>query len=150
MKKLFVLLVLILVFTSCTSYKPSLPSPTDLFEEISEDAGITYMYDMTDEMLEDVIGISPEIYSDAIYMTPGTGISPEEVIIVIGNTDDDADFIEEKLNKRLAYIEKSAENYLIEEMPMIEKAVIRRDGLTVSLIVSPNVDAISEVYNKYN
>ena len=150
MKKLFVLLLLIFVLSSCTPNKLNLPTPIDLFEKISEDAAITRMYDMTDEMLEDVIGISPEIYSSAIYMTPGTGISPEEIIIVKGNTEADADFIEEKLNKRLAYIKKSAENYLIEEMPMIEKAVIRRDGLTVSLIVSPVVDDIIEIYDNYN
>lgn len=150
MKKLFVLLLLVFILVSCTVDKSELPSPTELFSEISEDAGITYMYDMTDEMLEDVVGIAPDVYSDAVYMTPGTGISPEEVIIVKGNTEADADLIEEKLNKRLTYIKKSVENYLIEEMPMIEKAVIRRDGLTVSLIVSPNVQGIIEIYDKYN
>ncbi|MBE6651539.1 MAG: DUF4358 domain-containing protein [Ruminococcaceae bacterium] len=150
MKKLLIIALLIFAFTSCSTKKEAFPLPHDLFEEISEKTKLAEMYDMTDEMLEDVVGITPDIYSDAVYMTSSNGMSSEEIIIVKGNTEDDADVIEEKLGKRLNYIKKSAENYLIEEMPIIEKAVIRRDGLTVSLIVSPKVDKIIEIYKNYN
>ena len=149
MKRSLSLLFISLILVSCSSGPLELPSPPDLFEVIAERVGITDMYDLSDEMLEDVIGIPSESCESAVYMTPGTGISPEVIIIVKANTAEDVDLIEEKLEKRLAYVRKSAENYLIEEMPMIDKAVLRRDGLTVSLIISPKVSEINAVYDEY-
>lgn len=149
MKRLFILIAAALMLVSCAEEKKVLPQPAALFEEISKVADVQEMFDVSEEMLEDVIGISPELYDSAVYMISGTGVSPEEIIIVRAKTKEDADTVKEKLEKRLSYIKKSAENYLIEEMPTIEKAVIRQDDLTVSLIVSKQVDTIVAVYKEY-
>ncbi len=143
MKKALII-ILALFLTACTA--DEFPSPAELYAEISESVEIGEMYDLADEMLEDVVGISPDSYTEAVYMTYGTGISPEEIIIVRAKDSDYAITVKEKLDKRLAYIRKSAENYLIEELPIIEKAVIRQDGLTLSLIVSEKSAEIEKIY----
>lgn len=147
MKKLIAILFVIVLFTSCSALE--LPAPKALYEEITENIDIGEMYDLSDEMLEDVTGITSDLYTEAIYMTYGTGISPEEIIIIKAVDSASLTKIQEKLEKRLAYIKKSAENYLVEELPTIEKAVIRQDGLTLSLIVSSKVEEITELYNSY-
>ena len=47
-----------------------------------------------------------------------------------------------KLDEYLEYREKAAQVYLTENMPVIQAAVVRQDGLTVSLILAPEVDDI--------
>lgn len=144
MKRLLLIFMLVFI-VSCGEIES--PDPHKLYDEISQNVSLGEMYDMTDEMLEDTIGITSDLYDSAVYMTPGTGISPEELIIVKAADTNSAERVEELLQNRLAYIKKCAENYLIEEMPIIEKAVIRRDGLTVSLIVSSMSAEIVEIYN---
>ncbi len=149
MKRLTLLLLSLFLLVSCSAGN-EFPSPTELYAEISESVEIGEMYDLTDEMLEDVIGITSDLYVEAVYMNYGTGISPEEIVIVKAKDEASAQAVKEKLEKRLAYIKKSAENYLIEEMPIIEKAFILHNGLTLSLIVSSRSDEIKELFNSYS
>lgn len=149
MKRLTVFFLFVLLLVSCST-KRELPTPTELYAEISDSIEIGEMYDLADEMLEDVIGIAPELYVEAVCMSCGNGISPEEIIIVKATDENSAKTVHEKLEKRLAYIKKSAENYLIEEMPIVEKAFVRQDGLTLSLIVSSRSEEIKEFFNNYS
>lgn len=145
MKRLIFLLLAVLLL-SCG--EAQLPDPAVLYEQIATDVELDEMYDLADEMLEDTLGITKDLYDSAVYMTPGTGISPEELIIIKTISDESAKKVEELLNNRLDYIKKSAENYLIEEMPIIERAMIRRDGLTVSFIVSARSEEIEAVFDR--
>jgi len=61
-----------------------------------------------------------------------------------------AEAIEDKLNEWLTYQEEGSRVYMTENMPLFQTGVIRRDGLTVSLIVSARVAEIEAVYRKYH
>lgn len=54
--------------------------------------------------------------------------------------------IQEKLESYLEYRIESAQMYLTEYMPVLQAGVIRRDGLTVSLIIS---ELVSEIVSAY-
>jgi hypothetical protein len=56
--------------------------------------------------------------------------------------------LENTLNTRLQYKRDSAAQYLTENQPMLENGVVRRDGLTVSLLVAVDMDAIESCYPK--
>ncbi|MDR1069392.1 MAG: hypothetical protein LBL37_01200 [Gracilibacteraceae bacterium] len=46
----------------------------------------------------------------------------------------------------MAYKQKSAEEYLTENLPAISKGVVRRDGLTVALLVAEEIEAAQTAY----
>ena len=55
--------------------------------------------------------------------------------------------IQALLDQRLEYKQESGQLYLTEDQPMLQAGVVRRDGLTVSLIVSGQADEILRVYD---
>ena len=57
--------------------------------------------------------------------------------------------IEAKLNARFENKAEAVKKYLTEHQTVVNSTVVRRDGLTVSLICSESVDKIVEVYGKY-
>ena len=150
MKKIAIFLcVLILVLASCREKTVDLPIPAELFAEIDAVVELSEMVDVSEDFLETNLGVMPDDYSAAVYYIVSIGASCEEIIIIRAADEEKAEEIEEKLSSRLAYVEKSAGNYLTEYLPMISSAVIRRDGLTVSLIISDHVAEIEAVFDRY-
>lgn len=57
--------------------------------------------------------------------------------------------IEAKLKERVEHKRKSAESYLTENLPIIDAAIVRCDGNTVSMLITENIDAANSVYEKF-
>ena len=149
MKKTAILLcILALLLTSCSEKTVDLPMPAELFAAIDAAVELPEMVDVSEDFLESNLGVMPADYSGAVYYIVSIGASCEETIIRAADETKAAE-MEEKLSARLAYVEKSAGNYLTEYLPMISSAVIRRDGLTVSLIISDHVSEIEAVFDSY-
>ncbi len=150
MKKTAILLcILALLLTSCSEKTVDLPMPAELFAAIDAAVELPEMVDVSEDFLESNLGVMPADYSGAVYYIVSIGASCEEIIIIRAADETKAAEMEEKLSARLAYVEKSAGNYLTEYLPMISSAVIRRDGLTVSLIISDQVSEIEAVFDSY-
>ena len=77
------------------------------------------------------------------------GNSPEEIIIIAAIDAENAKDIEAKLNARFENKAEAVKKYLTEHQTVVNSTVVRRDGLTVSLICSEQVDKIVEIYGKY-
>ena len=150
MKKLLIIILVISLFSlaSCRSEK-DLPAPAELFDAIESEIGETGMIDLADEMLEIDTGISPDQYSSAVYCLSMAGNSPEEIIIIAAVDAENAKDIEAKLTARFENKSEAVKKYLTEYQTVVNSTVVRRDGLTVSLICSESVDKIVEVYGKY-
>lgn len=150
MKKLLIIILVISLFSlaSCKSEK-DLPAPAELFAAIESEIGETGMIDLADEMLEIDTGISPDQYSSAVYCLSMAGNSPEEIIIIAAVDAENAKDIEAKLTARFENKSEAVKKYLTEYQTVVNSTVVRRDGLTVSLICSESVDKIVEVYGKY-
>jgi hypothetical protein len=150
MKKLILLIltVSLICLASCSAEK-ELPAPSDLFSAIESEIGSLSMVDLADEMLEGDTGISPDQYSSAVYCLSMAGNSPEEIIIVAAIDAENAKDIEAKLNARFENKAEAVKKYLTEHQTVVNSTVVRRDGLTVSLICSEQVDKIVEIYGKY-
>jgi len=138
------------VLTSCGSTGSEPPEPGALYEEIKSAVELPPMSDVAEYMLEANTGIAAAEYDSAVYYVPEEGMAPDQIIIVRAKDAAGAEAIEDKLNEWLTYQEEGSRVYMTENMPLFQTGVIRRDGLTVSLIVSARVAEIEAVYRKYH
>lgn len=123
--------------------------PEELFSTIETTVDLPDMVDVSEDFLESNLGISDDSYDSAVYYIMAMGASCEEIIIVRAKDDTSASDIYEKLETWLSYVEKSAHNYLTEYLPMISNAMLRRDGLTVSLVISDHVSQIESIFDSF-
>ena len=142
-------LLLIAGLSACSAQRAELPEPGRLYETIRQAVSLPEMVDVAADMLEANTGISAGEYTGAAYYIPVDSIAPEEIILVRAVDDAAARDIREKLESYLAYRVESARVYLTEYMPVLQAGVVRRDGLTVSLIVSEQVSGIVAVYDSF-
>ena len=145
-KRLWVLLVLALLLSGYSAETRELPPPVKLFAAIQADVGLPEMVDTAETDLEALTGIGPDSCDGAVCYRLREGTAPDEIIIVRGRDEEVAGNIQERLEKRLEYKKESGQLYLTEYQPMLQAGVVRRDGLTVSLIVSRQIDDILRIY----
>jgi hypothetical protein len=147
MKKLIVLILAVPLFllASCSNEKV-LPAPSELYSMIESEIGQLDMIDLAEEMLEITTGISPDQYTSAVYCLSLMGNSPEEIIIIAATDAENAKDIEATLTSRFEQKAEAVKSYLTEYQSLVNSTVVRRDGLTVSLICSYKVDEIIKVY----
>lgn len=138
--------LVLLLLPGCGEEK-ELPPPAELLAAIQEEVALPAMIDVAATDLEALTGIGPDAYDSAVCYLPAEGIAPEELIIVLARDDQAAEEVQRLLEARLDYKLRSVQVYLTEYQPMVQAGVVRRDGLTVSLIVSQQVEDIVQVYD---
>ena len=148
--KILAVCLVMMGLTACSARETQLPEPKQLYEEIHASLELPAMTDVADYMLEANTGIAPDEYDAAVYYIPEEGMAPDQIIIVRAKDAAGAAVIEEKLNAWLTYQEEGSRVYLTEYMPLFQSGAVRRDGLTVSLIVSARIREIEQVYQRYN
>lgn len=146
-KRLSILFLLIALLSGCGAETGELPPPDELFAAIQADVDLPEMVDTAETELEDLTGIGPDSYDGAVCYRLYDGLAPDEIIIVRGKDNEAAEKVQELLERRLEYKQESGRLYLTEYQPMLQAGVVRRDGLTVSLIVSEQVEEILKVYD---
>lgn len=147
--KLVVLAGLLLALPSCAKDAVELPAPQAVYAEIAGAVDMPEMVEMTADEMADYLGLEASDYSDFAYYTCLIATQPDELAIIAATDGDAAGRIKQKLQDRLDYKAKSAENYLPENIPIIKKAVIRQDGLTVSMLVSADAEDMAAVYDAF-
>ncbi len=145
-----ILAVLILLLPGCGAKERDMPEPDQLVVMIQEAVTLPEMIDAGGNYLELLTGISPDSYDGAVCYLLAEGTAPDEIIIIHAKDASSAKTIQHLLENRLAYKAKSVERYFTEYQPVVQAGVVRRDGLTVSLIVSDQVSEITQVYENTN
>lgn len=146
-KCLPILFLLAILLSGCGMETRELPPPAELFTAIQADVDLPEMIDTAETDLEALTGIGPDSYDSAVCYRLCEGTAPDEIIIVRGRDEEAAGNIQELLEKRLEYKQESGQLYLTEYQPTLQAGIVRRDGLTVSLIVSEQVEEILLVYD---
>ncbi len=140
--------IVLLFFSSCDQKSIPMPAPEILYAELSSLCDTGTSANVGAAFLEANTGITPDEYESAVYyIAENTGA--EEIIIVLCRDSLSADSVEGKLNEWLSYRQKSAEKYHTEYQEILNTAVIRRDGLTVSLLATSAINEVAEIYKKY-
>ena len=145
----FILLLAFCLLAGCGSRSAALPAPAALAEELLAAAKGPEMSAMPESYLQEVTGIAPEEYDSAVYLLPSDDVAPDELILIRCRDQAAAGRVREKLEARLAAKAEAAQYYLTEQLPVIRGGKVRADGLTVSLLVSGDMDALQAVYDKY-
>lgn len=144
---LFSLLICFLI-SGCSKQAIDLPEPDVLYSAVAEASDLSEMIEFTPEELLNIIGIDPVDYLSYAAYQASWGMSPDEIIIVRAVDETAANNIEEKLNSRVESKRKSFEVYLTENLPIVNKAVVRRDGITVAMLITENIKAAEDAYDK--
>lgn len=147
-KILIIGVLLCLIVSGCSKESADLPAPGELYSAVADAAGLSEMLELTPEELQNLVGIDPEEYVDYAAYQASWGMSPDEIIIVRAVDESKAKDIEEKLKSRVEHKRKSSEVYLTENLPIIDAGVVRRDGVTVSMLITENIEAAQSAYNK--
>ncbi|MDR1299984.1 MAG: DUF4358 domain-containing protein [Oscillospiraceae bacterium] len=147
--KLAVLTALLLALPSCAKDAIDLPAPQSVYAEIASSVDMPEMVEMTADEMADYLGLEASDYSDFAYYTCLIATQPDEVAVIAAVDGGAAGRVKQKLQDRLDYKEKSAENYLPENIPIIKKAIIRQDGLTASMLVSADAEDMAAVYSSF-
>lgn len=149
LRGIFAAVLIIAGLSACSAKQAELPGPGQLFETIREAVQLPEMVDVAADMLEANTGISAAEYAGAAYYIPMDSVMPEEIILIRAVDDGAARDIREKLESYLDYRVEAARVYLTEYMPILQAGVVRRDGLTVSLIISEQVSEIVSVFENW-
>lgn len=149
MIKRLILFMFICVFalTGCKKEAVPLPAPEYLYGMIAKSVELPEMIDLPLELFTDYYGINLDWVESAVSYSSVDATLPDEIVIVKAVDENAAVEIKAKLEARLECKEKSAENYFVETVPTIRDGVVRQDGLTVSLLVTKDMDAVSEAYD---
>jgi len=145
---LSIVIIAAFIMTGCAKTAAEIPSPAEVYTLISEEVELPEMVLLPQDLLSDYYGIEPEQYNEALSYTSRSTDIPDEIVIIKAASENDAKVILERLNTRLAFKEKSAANYFAETLVSIKNGIVRQDGLTVSLLVSGDIDKITAIYDK--
>ncbi|MDO4831448.1 MAG: DUF4358 domain-containing protein [Clostridia bacterium] len=139
--------VFAVLFTACSSGGKT-PAVSDIVTAITE------KYPMSDAMIKiddettitNTIGIEKADYTDIAVYVNNSGLDQDEIIIVKATDADAAKRITEVLNNQLTGKMNSTKNYLPEQYEIVEKCKVVQEGDYLSLIISPDADAMNEIF----
>jgi hypothetical protein len=97
----------------------------------------------------DFFGIQSDSMEQFAAVTCANGISAQEIVLVKAKSDEDAKTVEQQLQKRLDSRMAEAKDYLPDQYAILEQCVVERNGCYVSLIISPEAEALTQLYHEY-
>ena len=136
-KKAFVLLWLsaFLLLAGCQNAQvnqPDIPLTEAARQAMADpDAYIPY----TADDLYDMIGISPDDYTEAVFFKDKDTLSGREIILVRGKDAQSIPGITKALEQYLSQRKEETRNYLPNAYRLLCDAAVQASGLTVSLII---------------
>ena len=135
--------------TACTSAAPAaVVNPAEAYAAISAGVEMPEMMEIPSAIVLDYFGIQSADYSDAVFYICADSLLADEVVIVNAVDDDAAKRIKEKLDVRLNQKMVSAQGYSPEQYEIIRKCEVRVDGKTIAMLVSPDVENMTKIYEE--
>lgn len=97
----------------------------------------------------DFYGIQADDMEDFAATLCSNGISAQEIVLVKAKDGDSAKRVEEKLQNRLDNRKSELKDYLPDQYDIVSQCQVKRDGVYVRLIISPEEEALAEIYQGY-
>ena len=99
---------------------------------------------LDDDSRVDFLGITPEECTQVITAIGAEGMSPEEVWLIQAKDQQTLEKLEAMAQSRIYDKLEEAENYVPENVPVIQSAVVKTNGLYLVVLVSQNADGLLE------
>ena len=103
--------------------------------------------DMGPDLLLNLYGIHEEDYVQCAAFVTMAGIFPHEVVMMEAADGEAADRIAEAMNRRLSEVMNQAANYDPENYALAQKCEVKREGLYVTLFLSPESERMQAVFD---
>lgn len=149
MKKLvYAILLFCLVFglAACGGAKALDVDVEQLLSDMATKVGWKDMMTMSSKHLKNLYGIAEADVVKFSGVMKNDGITADEILLIKAENETKADALKEKLQARLKNKANEAKDYLPEQYAVIEKAEIKQKGQYLALLVSPDVDALSKLW----
>ena len=149
MKKLvYAILLVCLVFglAACGGAKALDVDVEQLLSDMAAKVGWKDMMTMSSKHLKNLYGIAETDVVKFSGVMKNDGITADEILLIEAENETKADALKEKLQARLKNKANEAKDYLAEQYAVIEKAEIKQKGQYLALLVSPDVDALSKLW----
>ncbi len=104
------------------------------------------MTDFTAKRIKRTLGIEEDQMADYAGTICSDGLKQEQIIYIKAKDEDAAADIEKKLQDNLQATYNAIKNYDQDQVEMIEKAKVLREGLYVSLVISPDDEKIRSIF----
>lgn len=117
-------------------------------ETIISELSITDARSLDSTRLLDLYGIKEEDVTASACFVTMNAIFPDEVIMVNAVNKDKAKEIAELLQTHLDAVKVQSQSYDAENYAIAQKCEVMTEGLTVALFLSPDQEAMVEIFNR--
>ncbi len=138
-----------LLVAACAGGGAANVNPSEAYADMSKNVSMPEMMEIPSSIVLDYYGIRIEDYSEAVFYMSADSLLADEVVIVNAVDADAAKRIKDKLEVRLNQKLMSAQDYSPEQYEIIRKCKVRIDGMTVAMLVSPDIEGITSVYERH-
>jgi hypothetical protein len=138
-----------LIVAACSGGGAVKVNPAEAYADISGSVAMPEMMEIPSSIVLDYYGIRSEDYTDAVFYMSADSLLADEVVIVNAVNAEAAKRVKDKLDVRLNQKLMSAQDYSPEQYEIIRKCKVRSDGLTVAMLVSPDVQGMTDAYEKH-
>ena len=141
--------VLALGAAACGGQKQADLDVQEVMDAMLEQAPIEGGIALTQDDMLNFYGIKGEDMEAFAADLAADGITAKEIVLVKAPTEDSAKAVETKLQSRLDARRNEFSGYLPDQYAVVEKSEVKRDGVYVRLIISPQQGELVELYNRY-
>ena len=106
------------------------------------------MSDFSAKRLERVLGVTEEQMEDFAGGICTDGVKQDQIIYIKAKSEDNVKDIQEKLQNNWDAIYNVIQNYDPKQKANIENAKVETNGLYVSLVISPDAEAIKSIFSE--
>ncbi len=148
---LFILaLMLILVLTACSSDSAKTPEVTDITADMLKNLELEdEMLEIKDSILSGQYDISlDKLTSYSVYVS-GSGAKADEICVMRAKSKDDAKAIKTALEQRISSQTIRYEDYIPDELPKLEDALIAEKGEYLMLAIVKDTGKAQEIFDSY-
>ncbi len=148
MKKLLCLAVACLTVLLCSCSGSGGAKPlSEVFKKISSEVKLSEMVEFDDvAALDRYYGITKEQVGEFAGGINNSGVQQEEIVLIKAADEKSADSIKTALENRKDAKYNENKNYNPEQAEIIKACDVEKDGLYVSLIISPEAEKITKIY----
>lgn len=131
---------------ACNEDKKTQPDFKTVTESISKKYDYSKLYSVADkEELCLVYGLEENDVADFYAKYSLSGVDSQEIVLIEAVDDAAADRIKSALEIRYNSKLNEAASYSPEQLELVKKCSVEKNGKTVSLIVDPNAEAIKSI-----
>ena len=143
------LIVCVILLVGCGEQALKKGSFEDIYADMTNTGALPPMLMVDADTALDFYGVAPADYTQSLLFIAEDSLRANEVLFFRAADEGAAQRIEELLNARMAAKASEAKNYSPEQYAVIQKGRVITNGLTLALIVSPEIDKLVTIYSSY-